>query len=234
MIAPNRRKTRIVPVGKMLIGGGHPIVVQSMTSVKTEDVAATMEQIRRLAAAGCEIVRVAIPNADALAALPSVIAASPLPVVCDIHYDAALAFGSLAAGAHKIRINPGNLGSARTRDSQFKEILKAAKDIGAAVRIGVNSGSLEKDLLDKYRHPTPEALADSALRWLAAASAAGAEDIVVVSIKSSDACVLVESNRILATACDSPLHVGLTEAGDAPYGSIKSAEIGRASWRERV
>jgi (E)-4-hydroxy-3-methylbut-2-enyl-diphosphate synthase len=223
MIAPKRRRTRVVSVGGVPVGGSNPIIVQSMTSVKTEDVPATMEQISRLAAAGCEIVRVAIPNADALNALPSVIEASPLPVVCDIHYDAALAFGSIAAGAHKIRINPGNLGSIRTRASQFKAILDAAKSAGAAVRIGVNSGSLEKDILDKHQHPTPDALAESALRWLDAATAAGAADIVVISIKSSDARVLVESNRILAAACDSPLHLGLTEAGDEPYGSIKSA-----------
>jgi (E)-4-hydroxy-3-methylbut-2-enyl-diphosphate synthase len=212
-----RRKTREVRLGPWTIGGDHPIRVQSMCSTRTEDVAATTAQIRRLEEAGCEIVRVAVPNSEAAAALPAVKKACRIPLVADIHFNYRLALKAIAAGVDKVRLNPGNIGS----EARIREVVKAAKDAGIPIRIGVNSGSVEKDLLEKYGYPTPEALCESALRHVKIL-----EDLefraILVAIKSTDTASAVRANRLFAAQNDIPLHLGITEAGLPPYGVVKS------------
>ena len=220
-----RRPTREVAVGERVLGGQHPIAVQSMTNTSTWDVEATVGQIRSLSAAGCEIVRVTVPKAADLQALPAIKERIGMPLVCDIHFDYRMALGCLDAvtslgrpACDKIRINPGNLGGRE----RFCEVVRKAHQRGIPMRIGVNSGSLEKDLLAKYGFPTPEALVESALRSIETAEELGYSQIVV-SIKSSHVPTAVESYRLFAERCDYPTHLGITEAGPPPYGAIKSA-----------
>ena len=213
-----RRETLQVPVGNMVIGSDHPVRVQSMTNTPSDDAAATIAQIHRLQEAGCELIRVTIPDEASAANIPAFLAAMEVPFIADIHFNHRMALASIAAGAHKVRINPGNIG----KEAKVREVLAAARDKGTAVRIGVNSGSLEKDLLEQYGWPSPEALVDSALRHVAFARDVGVQKIIV-SIKSTDVPAAVRANTLFAERCDVPLHVGMTEAGDTTYGSIKSA-----------
>jgi len=213
-----RKKTRRVRIGERFIGGDEPVIVQSMTSTTTSDLPATLKQAEQLVEAGCEMVRVAVPDREALDSLEPLKAALSVPLVADIHFDYRLALAALERGVDKVRINPGNIGdSARTA-----AVLHAAADLRAAVRIGVNAGSLEKALLEKFGHPCPEALAESALAQIAFARGEGVEQLVV-SIKSSRVRDTIDACRILAAASDTPQHIGITEAGTASYGSIKSA-----------
>lgn len=192
--------------------------VQSMTSTDTSDVKATLSQIKRLVSAGCEMVRVAVPGREALKALPIIKAKTPVPLVADIHFNFALAFSALDAGCDKIRINPGNIGGME----RFKSVILHARDKGAAVRIGVNSGSVEKDLLKKHGGPAPEAMVESALRYIEQAEKLRF-DRIVVSIKSSSPLDALRANRALSGAVNYPVHLGITEAGTPAYGAIKSA-----------
>lgn len=215
---PRRRPTRTVAVGPLLLGGDAPVRVQSMCSTRTEDREATLIQARRLAAAGCELVRVAVPNRETLAVLPFLKERLEIPLVADIHFDHRLALGALERGVDKVRINPGNLGG---RD-RFARVIEAALRHGAALRIGVNAGSLEKRLLEKHGRPTAEALVESALDALRFAEEAGL-DRVVISIKSSSTLETVRACRRLAEITDAPQHLGITEAGIPEYGRVKSA-----------
>lgn len=192
--------------------------VQTMTNTDTSDVDATLTQIRRAVGAGAQIVRVAVPDMDAAGALPQLVEAAGVPVVADVHFDHRLAVAAVEAGVHKLRINPGNIGS----DERVQAVVEAALDRGIPIRIGVNAGSLEKDLLDKYGHPTPEALAESALRNVNRVRDMGFEDIVV-SIKASDVPMTVAANRIFAAQTALPLHLGITEAGTGYSGVVHSA-----------
>ena len=216
-LASTRRVTRQVKFGAVPVGGGAPISIQSMTNTRTEDVAATLAQIERLADLGCEIVRVAVPGAGALSALPEIIAGSPVPVVADIHFDHRLAIGAAEAGVHALRINPGNIGGAE----RTAEVAAAAAERGIPIRIGVNAGSLEKDILERDGHPTAAGLAESALRGVELMDGLGFADLVV-SIKSSDVAMTVETNRIFASHTDVPLHIGITEAGTPVSGAARS------------
>ena len=213
-----RRKTRQINVGDVKIGGDAPIVVQSMTSTKTRDVEATLDQIDRLYGAGCEIVRVAVPHREDVEALDEIVNKSPIPVIADIHFAPSYAFLSMEKGVHGIRINPGNIG----KEDIVKEIVEEAKRRGIAIRIGVNSGSLEKDLLEKYGYPCAEALAESALRWSEKFERWGFTNYKV-SIKGSDVLENVKANLIFAERTDVPLHIGITEAGMGQKGVIKSS-----------
>jgi len=213
-----RRKTREITLGGVKIGGNNPIVVQSMTSTKTRNVEETLEQIKRLYEAGCEIVRVAVPTEEDAEALGEIVKNSPVPIIADIHFKHTLALLSMEKGAQGIRINPGNIGD----EGKVREIVEEAKRKGVAIRIGVNSGSLEKDLLEKYGSPTAEALAESALRWSEKFERWGFTNFKV-SIKGSDVRTCVEANRIFAQKTDIPLHIGITEAGFGESGVIKSS-----------
>jgi (E)-4-hydroxy-3-methylbut-2-enyl-diphosphate synthase len=213
-----RKRTRAVRVGGKVIGGGAPVLVQSMMSTPSTDAEATLAQARRLVDAGCEMVRVAVPGRDALATLERLKAELPVPVVADIHFDHRLAVEALKRGADKVRINPGNIGAPARAAKVFHE----ANRRGAAVRIGVNAGSLDKKLLEKYGHPCAEALAESALEHITFARNEGVDDLVV-SIKSSRVRETITACHMLADATDTPQHIGITEAGSAAYGSIKSA-----------
>jgi len=213
-----RRKTRPVFVGNVKIGDEAPIVVQSMTDTKTHDIEATLNQINRLAKAGCEIIRVAVPREEDALALPEIVKNSPIPVIGDIHFSPRIAMLSLESGIHGIRLNPGNIND----EGKIKEILQECKKRNIAVRLGVNSGSLEKRLLDKYGYPSAQALAESALDWSEFFEKVGFTNFKV-SIKGSDVLQNVEANKIFAEKTDIPLHVGITEAGPKDRGSIKSA-----------
>ena len=213
-----RRKTRQITVGWVKVGGDAPVVVQSMTSTKTRDVEATLEQINRLYRAGCEIIRVAVPHKEDVEALEEIVKKSPMPVIADIHFAPSYAFLSMEKGVHGIRINPGNIG----KEEIVRDIVQEAKAKGVAVRIGVNSGSLEKDLLDKYGYPCAEALAHSALRWSEKFEKWGFTNYKV-SIKGSDVLENVKANMIFAERTDVPLHIGITEAGMGTKGIIKSS-----------
>ncbi|MDL2313745.1 flavodoxin-dependent (E)-4-hydroxy-3-methylbut-2-enyl-diphosphate synthase [Desulfovibrio sp. OttesenSCG-928-C14] len=199
-------------------GGGAPVSVQSMTNTDTRDAAATLAQIRALHQAGCEIVRLAVPDEAAALALREIRAASPLPLIADIHFSHKLALMALEAGVDGLRINPGNIGSAAAVD----EVARAALERGAPIRIGVNSGSVEKDLLRKYGGPTPEAMAESALKHVALLEKR-AFSAIKISLKSSSVPHTVAAYRILAAKCDYPLHIGITEAGTLLRGAVKSA-----------
>jgi len=214
----NRRKTRPVYVGNVKIGDGAPIVVQSMTDTKTHDIEATLNQINRLAKAGCEIIRVAVPREEDALALPEIVKNSPIPVIGDIHFSPRIAFLSLESGIHGIRLNPGNIND----KGKIKEILQECKKKNIAVRLGVNSGSLEERLLEKYGYPSAEALAESALYWSEFFESVGFTNFKV-SIKGSDVLQNIKANKIFAEKTDIPLHIGITEAGPAGRGSIKSA-----------
>jgi (E)-4-hydroxy-3-methylbut-2-enyl-diphosphate synthase len=214
----NRRKTRPVYVGNVKIGDGAPIVVQSMTDTKTHDIEATLNQINRLAKAGCEIIRVAVPRKEDALALPEIVKNSPIPVIGDIHFSPRIALLSLESGIHGIRLNPGNIND----KGKIKEILQECKKKNIAVRLGVNSGSLEERLLEKYGYPSAEALAESALYWSEFFESVGFTNFKV-SIKGSDVLQNIKANKIFAEKTDIPLHIGITEAGPAGRGSIKSA-----------
>lgn len=212
-------RIRAVRVGAVRIGGGTPVVVQSMTSTDTRDVRATLDQIHRLAEAGCEIVRVAVPDAEASAALPDIVREAGVPVVADIHFHYQRALEAIRAGVAKVRINPGNIGS---RD-RIKAVVDAAGAAGIPIRIGVNSGSMPDDILVRDRFVvTPEGMVDAALREVELLEREGFKDIVV-SLKATDAKTMVEANRLFRRRSDIPLHLGITEAGLPGYGSLKSA-----------
>ena len=213
-----RKKTRQIRVGPVKIGGTAPISVQSMTKTDTRDVRATLAQINRLAAAGCEIVRVAVPDERAAEALPQLVRGSAIPVIADIHFHQRLALQAIAAGVAGLRINPGNIGGLQ----KLSAIVQRAREKEISIRIGVNSGSLEKDLRKKYGSPTPEALVESALRNIELFERLSFTDIKI-SIKSPDVRSTVEAYRLLSRKTSYPLHIGVTEAGTAFSGTIKSA-----------
>ena len=213
-----RRKTKQVNVGGVLLGGDAPIAVQSMLNVPANDVEGNVRQAKALAAAGCEIVRVAVPNMQAVALIDAIKSAVNIPVVADIHFDYRLALESAAAGVDKIRINPGNIGE----EENVRKVATTCKNRGIPIRIGVNSGSLEAHILEKYGHPTPEAMRDSALYHVSLLEKYDFNDIVI-SIKSSHVPTMAEAYRLTAAACEYPLHVGVTEAGTTRMGLIKSA-----------
>ncbi len=213
-----RRKSRQINVGNVRIGGDAPVVVQSMTSTKTHEVEETLLQIERLHKAGCEIVRVAVPHKEDVEALEEIVKKSPVPIIADIHFASSYAFLSMEKGVQGIRINPGNIG----KEEVVRDIVQEAKIKGVAIRIGVNSGSLEKDLLDRYGYPSGEALAESALRWSEKFERWGFTNYKV-SIKGSDVLENIKANRIFAERTDVPLHIGITEAGMGAKGIIKSS-----------
>jgi (E)-4-hydroxy-3-methylbut-2-enyl-diphosphate synthase len=213
-----RHKTREVAVGPLVVGGEHPIWVQSMTATHTEDVEGTVAQIRELEEAGCEIVRVTVPRAKALENVTEIRKRIGIPLICDIHFDYRMALGCLDEQCDKIRINPGNIGG----EERYKQVVQKAKDRGIPMRIGVNAGSLERDLVEKHGWPCPEALVESALRHIETAESLGYHQLII-SLKSSHVPTAVESYRLFAEQCDYPTHVGITEAGAVPYGITKSA-----------
>lgn len=210
--------TRTVKIGNRVIGGGNPILIQSMTNTKTEQVAETVEQINRLAAAGCDIIRCAVPTMEAAEALGEIRRQVGIPVVADIHFDYRLAIAAMEHGADKIRINPGNIGEA----SRVQAVVNVAKERHIPIRVGVNSGSLEKNLVEKYHGVTAEGLVESALDKVRLIEGMGYDNLVI-SIKSSDVLMCVKAHEILAGQTDYPLHVGITEAGTVTSGNIKSA-----------
>lgn len=213
-----RRKTRTVGVGSLKLGSGHPVVVQSMTNTDTRDPLATLHQIEQLASAGCELVRLAVPDKDAAASLGEIVRNSPVPLVADIHFNYRLALDALEAGIAKLRINPGNIGGA----DKLKTLAREAGARGVPIRIGVNSGSLEKELLRRHGGPTAEALALSAAGHCKLLEDEGFEDIVV-SIKASNVPTTVRANREFAARRDYPIHLGVTEAGTMIRGTVISA-----------
>ena len=213
-----RKLTRQIKIGDVAIGGGAPCAVQSMCSTDTRDVAATLAQIGRLADAGCEIVRCAVPDADAALALAAIKAGSPMPLIADIHFDYKLALTALESGVDGLRLNPGNIGERW----KVAEVVKAASERQIPIRIGVNGGSLEKELLVKYGHPTPEAMVESALGHVRILEDLGYHQIKV-SIKVSDVVRTLEAYRLLSEAIDYPLHIGVTEAGTTLTGAVKSS-----------
>lgn len=220
MIYNDIRKTKKeVRVGKVTLGGKHPVAIQSMTNTDTEDVAATLSQIKALAAAGCEIVRITVPNQNAAKTILAIKEAGvSIPVVADIHFDYKIALACAELGFDKIRINPGNIGE----DDRVKAVASACKSRGIPIRIGVNSGSLEKQILAKYGAPTAEALVESALYHISLLEKFDFDDIVV-SIKSSDVPTMIAANRLLSASCNYPIHLGVTEAGGRERGLTKSA-----------
>ncbi|UCD65762.1 MAG: flavodoxin-dependent (E)-4-hydroxy-3-methylbut-2-enyl-diphosphate synthase, partial [Deltaproteobacteria bacterium] len=213
-----RRKTKQIQVGTVAVGGNAPISVQSMTNTDTRDVEETVVQIKRLEAAGCELVRVAVVDMDASAAIRSIRDQIDIPLIADIHFDHRLAVASMENGAQAIRINPGNIGGPR----KLAKVVDAAKAHEVPIRVGVNSGSLEKDILKKHGHPTPEALTESALRNVELLENQSFYEIKI-SIKSSDPLTTVEAYRLLAGKCDYPFHLGVTEAGGLIAGTVKSS-----------
>lgn len=214
-----RRKTRCVRVGDVQIGGVAPIAVQSMTNTDPHDFTASLLQIRALAAAGCDIVRLTVPDMEAAEVLARLKNADVgVPLVADIHYDYRVAVRCAEVGVDKIRINPGNIGD----ESRVRAVVEACRAHGVPIRIGVNGGSLEKHILEKHGAPTPKALAESAFYHIGLLEKYGFYD-TVVSIKASDVATMIAANRLVAAACDYPIHLGVTEAGDVRRGSIKSA-----------
>ena len=214
----SRKQTRQLKLGSVRIGGGAPIAVQSMTNTDTRDVEATLGQIKRLHDAGCEIVRVAVPDETAARALRAIHDASPIPVIADIHFDYRLALMALEAGLEGLRINPGNIGERKN----VEMVVDAAKARGAVIRVGVNSGSVEKRLLEQYGGPTPQAMVESALGHVRILEEHGFYD-TKISIKSSSVLNTIECYRLLSQRCDYPLHLGVTEAGGVLRGAIKSS-----------
>lgn len=213
-----RRLTRQLEVGKVKVGGTAPIAVQSMTNTKTSDPVATLEQINRLAEAGCDIVRCAVPDMAAAEGLKTIIAESPIPVIADIHFDYKLALAAIEAGVDGLRLNPGNIGG----NDRVAAVVEAAKKRNIPIRIGVNAGSLPKDLLEKYGHPTPEALVEAAWRHIRILEEMDYKNIKI-SLKAHDVPLTLAAYRLMASQCDYPLHVGITEAGTVNSGIIKSA-----------
>jgi (E)-4-hydroxy-3-methylbut-2-enyl-diphosphate synthase len=217
-LAP-RRQSRRIQVGNVPVGGGAPVSVQSMTTTKTADINATLQQIAELTAAGCEIVRVAVPDTDDAEALPAIAAKSSIPVIADIHFQPRYVFAAIDAGCAGVRVNPGNI---KKFDDRVGEIAGAAGAAGIPIRIGVNAGSLDKRLLAKHGKATPEALVESALWEASLFEEHGFRDIKI-SVKHHDPVVMIQAYRLLAERCDYPLHLGVTEAGPAFQGTIKSA-----------
>ncbi|HLS68818.1 MAG TPA: flavodoxin-dependent (E)-4-hydroxy-3-methylbut-2-enyl-diphosphate synthase [Kiloniellales bacterium] len=221
-----RRRSRQIHVGKVAVGGDAPISVQSMTNTATHDVSATIEQVQALAAAGCDIVRISCPDEASTAALREIVKESPLPVVADIHFHYKRAIEAAVAGAACLRINPGNIGS---RD-RVREVVKAARDHGCSMRIGVNAGSLERDLLERYGEPCPEAMVESALNHIKHLEDEGFHEFKI-SVKASDVFLAVAAYQGLAEATDAPLHIGITEAGGLRSGVVKSSiGLGMLLW----
>jgi len=213
-----RHKTREVKVGDKVFGGDNPIWVQSMTTTDTFDVDATVKQIHALEEAGCELVRVTVPKPEDAGALSKIKEQIGIPLICDIHFDYKMALAALDHPIDKIRINPGNIGG----NDRFRQVVRKAKHKGLPMRIGVNAGSLERDLCEKYEFPCPPAMVESALRYLEIAEAEGYHDMIF-SLKSSDVLVAVEAYRLFAKLADYPTHIGITEAGKPPYAVTKSA-----------
>lgn len=213
-----RRLTREIHIGDRVIGGNNPILIQSMTNTRTWDVDATVKQIKALEAAGCDIIRCAVPNMDAAIALSEIKKQITIPLVADIHFDYKLAIAAMENGADKIRINPGNIGSA----DRVKAVIDVAKDRGIPIRVGVNSGSLEKNLVEKYGGVTAEGIVESALDKVKLIEDMGYDNLVI-SIKSSDVLMCVKAHEILSKQTDYPLHVGITESGTLISGNIKSS-----------
>ena len=218
MSSYKRRISRIVNVGNLPIGGGAPISVQSMTTPPTSDIDAVILQILELEDAGCQLIRVTVADEAAVKVLPRIKSAMTVPLVADIHFDYRLAIGAIDAGVDKIRINPGNIGS----KERVKAVLKAARAAHVPIRIGVNAGSLEKNLLQQYGHPSAEAMVASAARHIRICEDFGFEDIIV-ALKASDVDLMIAANRLFAQQYDYPLHLGVTEAGPPWQGTIKSA-----------
>ncbi|MEO7753492.1 MAG: flavodoxin-dependent (E)-4-hydroxy-3-methylbut-2-enyl-diphosphate synthase [Terracoccus sp.] len=214
-----RRKTRQIHVGKVGVGSDFPISVQSMTTTPTTDINATLQQIAELTASGCDIVRVACPSQDDADALPAIARKSQIPVIADIHFQPKYVYAAIDAGCAAVRVNPGNI---RQFDDQVKEIARAAKDAGVSIRIGVNAGSLDKRIMDKYGKATPEALVESAV-WEASLFEEHDFHDFKISVKHNDPVIMVRAYELLAEAGDWPLHLGVTEAGPAFQGTIKSA-----------
>ena len=215
---PYRNKTKVIKIGNQVIGGGNPILIQSMTNTKTEDVEATVAQIRKLEEAGCQIIRCTANNEAAARAIGEIKQQIHIPIVADIHFDYRLAILAIEAGADKIRINPGNIGS----PDRVRAVVETAKAHHVPIRVGVNSGSLEKTLVEKYHGVTPEGLVESALDKVHMIEDLG-YDQMVISIKSSDVMMCVKAHELIASQTDHPLHVGITEAGTIISGNIKSA-----------
>lgn len=214
-----RRPTRQIHVGKVGVGSDYPVSVQSMTTTKTVDVDATLQQIAELTTAGCDIVRVAVPTQDDADALPSIVRRSSIPVIADIHFNPRYVFAAIDAGCAAVRVNPGNI---KEFDDKIAEIAKAATDASVSLRIGVNAGSLDRRLLAKYGSATPDALVESALNEAALFENVGFRDYKI-SVKHHDPVIMVQTYRKLAAATDVPLHLGVTEAGPAFQGTIKSS-----------
>ncbi len=213
-----RVKTREVRIGDRVIGGDNPILIQSMCNTRTEDVDATIDQIQRLQDAGCDIIRVAVPSMQAAECLGAIKDGIDIPLVADIHFDHRLAIAAIENGADKIRINPGNIGS----DDRVRAVVSAAKDRGIPIRVGVNSGSLERDILDKYHCVNARGLVESALNQVRLVEKFGYENLVI-SIKSSDVLMSIEAYEMISRQTDYPLHIGITEAGTPGSGTVKSA-----------
>ena len=223
MISPHaknrfeRRITRQINVGGVLIGNGAPISIQTMTKTKTANVNATVEQIQRSIGAGVDIIRITVNDATAADAMPEIVRRSKVPIVADIHFNHIFALKSIEAGVAKIRINPGNIGS----NERIQQVLQKAKEYNIPIRIGVNSGSLEKDILEKYTKPTAEALFESAMRHVSIAQSYDFNDLAI-SVKSSNVKLMIEAYRMLSEKTDFPLHLGVTEAGTFRTGTVKS------------
>ncbi|WP_225992549.1 flavodoxin-dependent (E)-4-hydroxy-3-methylbut-2-enyl-diphosphate synthase [Actinomadura montaniterrae] len=214
-----RRRSRQIMVGNVPVGGDAPVSVQSMTTTLTADVNATLQQIAELTASGCQIVRVAVPSQDDAEALPAIAKKSPIPVIADIHFQPKYVFAAIDAGCAAVRVNPGNI---KKFDDKVGEIARAAQDAGVPIRIGVNAGSLDKRLLEKHGKATPDALVESALWECSLFEEHGFRDIKI-SVKHNDPVVMIQAYRKLAAACEYPLHLGVTEAGPAFQGTVKSA-----------
>jgi (E)-4-hydroxy-3-methylbut-2-enyl-diphosphate synthase len=213
-----RRKSRKVYVGGVPVGGDAPISVQTMTKTKTSDIEATVRQIKEAEEAGCDIIRVTVNDKEAAEAIKEIVRRSNIPIVADIHFNHIFALKAIEAGVAKVRINPGNIGS----EERIKEVLTKAKERKIPIRIGVNSGSLEEEILEKHGYPTAEALYESAMKHVKICERYGFEDIVI-SVKSTDVRLMIEAYRMIAERTDYPLHLGVTEAGTTRVGTIKSA-----------
>ena len=213
-----REKTKVIKIGNKVIGGGNPIMIQSMTNTKTEDAAATVNQILRLQDAGCDIIRCTVPNIDAARAIAEIKKEISIPLVADIHFDYRMAIAAMENGADKIRINPGNIGS----KERVAEVVRVAKERNIPIRVGVNSGSLEKELVEKYHGVTAEGIVESALDKVRMIEDMDYDNLVI-SIKSSDVLMSVKAHELLAGKTPYPLHVGITESGTVTSGNIKSS-----------
>ncbi|MTK08417.1 MAG: flavodoxin-dependent (E)-4-hydroxy-3-methylbut-2-enyl-diphosphate synthase [Hungatella sp.] len=214
----NRDHTKTIQIGNKVIGGGNPVLIQSMCNTKTQDVASTVNQIKKLTAAGCDIIRVAVPDMEAAAAIKEIKKQISIPLVADIHFDYRLAVASIESGADKIRINPGNIGSL----DRVKAVVDKAKEYQIPIRVGVNSGSLEKNLIEKYGGVTAEGIVESALNKVRMIEEMDYGNLVI-SIKSSDVLMCIKAHELIAERTDYPLHVGITEAGTLISGTIKSS-----------